>query len=69
LQSPKSKIRRFEPNLINNEEFYKVERILDHKLISRKIYFLIKWKDYYNDENSWESAANIDPKLIENYWD
>jgi hypothetical protein len=37
--------------------------------IRRKIYFLIKWKDFSNDENSWEPAANIDPELIENYWD
>jgi hypothetical protein len=67
--TPKYKIRRFEPNLNNIDEFYKVERILDHKFIRIKIYFLIKWNDYSNDENSGEPEANIDPELIENYWD
>jgi hypothetical protein len=67
--TPKSKIRRLKLNLNNNEEFYKVERNLDHKLIRRKIYFLIKWNDYSNDDNSWEPAANINPELIENYRD
>ena len=43
-------------------EFF-IEAILDHKGNSKSkkqdLEFLIKWKDYDDDRNSWEPYANI----------
>jgi Chromo (CHRromatin Organisation MOdifier) domain len=36
------------------EEEYKVEVILDKRRRGRKIEYLVKWKDYPDDESSWE---------------
>ena len=43
---------------------YVVEKIVDFEgpVLLRK--FLIKWYDYNNSYNSWESHSNIEPSLI-----
>jgi hypothetical protein len=41
------------------EEEYQVERILDYKLINGKQYYLVKWKDYSDTENTWEPKKNL----------
>src|SRR5687768_1653496 len=33
---------------------YEVERILDSRVIKNKIQYLIKWKNYLPEENTWE---------------
>ena len=38
--------------LIKQEDWYKVEKILRHKNISKKRYYLVKWKSYSNSENT-----------------
>lgn len=51
------------------EEMYEVEKILDHKVDSKgRRRFLLKWKGYPNEENSWEYEENLDcPKLLTEY--
>lgn len=46
---------------INNniEQEYKVKQILNHKRISRKPYYLVKWKGYDTLENTWEPIKNL----------
>lgn len=43
------------PDLINGEEEYEVERILDsqHHGRNRKVQYLIKWKGYHDSDNQW----------------
>ncbi|KAJ8663918.1 hypothetical protein O0I10_000193 [Lichtheimia ornata] len=53
-----------------DEEEYEVERIVDHKRLTRGRYkYLIKWKGYSDEENTWESEDNIAaPELMDEYW-
>jgi hypothetical protein len=52
---------RLPPDLINGEEEYEVERILDMKQKGRghKTHYLIKWKGYPTSDNSWEPEENV----------
>ena len=45
--------------LIKQEDWYEVKKILRHKNISKKRYYLIKWKDYSNSKNIWELEDNL----------
>ncbi|QRW25753.1 Retrotransposable element Tf2 protein [Rhizoctonia solani] len=42
------------PKTIEGEEEYKVEQIIDSKRQHRKWFYLIKWKGYGPEDNSWE---------------
>jgi len=46
------------PELINGEEEFEVEAILNHRCYghSRMPQYLIKWKGYPHSENTWEPA-------------
>ena len=59
------------PDLIDGEDEYKVEKIIDAKTRGRgrKMYFLVKWKGYPTSDNSWEPKENVHAKeLIEEYY-
>jgi hypothetical protein len=43
----------------DTEQEYEVERILDHKRISGKPYYLVKWEGYDTSENTWEPIENL----------
>ncbi|QRW19748.1 Transposon Tf2-7 polyprotein [Rhizoctonia solani] len=42
------------PETIEGEEEYKVEQIIDSKRQQGKWFYLIKWKGYGTEDNSWE---------------
>lgn len=47
-----------------------VERIINHKFINGKCYYLLKWKDFDDRENTWEEESSLDcPDLLEEYHD
>jgi Chromo (CHRromatin Organisation MOdifier) domain len=41
------------------EEEYEVEAIKDKRKRGRKIEYLVKWKDYPDDESSWEPKEHL----------
>ena len=41
--------------LIKQEDWYEVESILKHKNVNRQKHYLVKWKNYSNLKNIWES--------------
>jgi hypothetical protein len=43
----------------DTEQEYKVEQILNHKQVSGKPYYLVKWKGYDTSENTWEPIKNL----------
>ena len=77
LLSPYHKNKTHEPNftrpppdLINEEEEYKVERVVNHRYCgrSRQLQYLIKWKGYLESDNTWESNDQVHaPDLLKAY--
>ena len=47
------------PDLINGEEEYEVERILKHRGRPKCHQYLIRWKGYTADEDSWQNEADL----------
>ena len=51
------------PTVLDGEEYYTVETIMDHRVRQQgkteRREFLIKWKDYTNDQNTWEKEAQL----------
>jgi len=48
------------PKLVDGEEEYVVEEILDNKMFRGQLQFLIKWKGYGREHDSWEYATEVD---------
>lgn len=47
---------------------YEVEKILNKRVKKRKIEYLVKWKNWSSDYNSWEPTTNLNcDELIEDY--
>src|ERR1700692_228723 len=56
------------PELIDGEEEYQVEEIIDERIFRRKKQYLIKWLGYPVSENSWIDARNLHAdELLEDY--
>ncbi len=47
------------PEIIEGEEEYLVEEILDSKMFQGKLKFKIKWEGYGPEHDSWEYAAEV----------
>ena len=49
------------PDLVDGEEEFEVEKIIDMKRMGQgcKTYYLVKWKGYPTSDNSWEPRENI----------
>lgn len=48
-----------EPILINGDKEYEVEAILDCRKRQNRVQYLIKWKGYSPEDNSWEPECNV----------
>ena len=55
--------------LVEGEEEYKVESILDSKRTGDQWEYLVKWKGYGPEEDSWEPKENLDhaKELLKKY--
>ena len=47
------------PIEVQGQEEYEVESILDSRRYRRKLQFLVKWKGYTSEHNSWEPEDNL----------
>jgi hypothetical protein len=58
------------PELIEGEEEYEVDHIVRHKQNKRgQLQFLILWKNYGPEDDSWEPASNLKcaKEILEEY--
>ena len=56
------------PEIIDGEEEWVVEEILDSKLVNRKLHYLVKWKDFGVEHDSWEPRENVHaPDLVADF--
>jgi hypothetical protein len=46
--------------LVDGEEEYLVEKILNSRMFRRKLQYLVKWEGYGVEHNTWEYSENID---------
>jgi hypothetical protein len=57
------------PEIIDGEEEWVVEEILDSKVINRKLRYLVKWKDFGIEHNSWEPWDDVHaPELVAEFY-
>jgi hypothetical protein len=47
------------PEVIEGEDEYLVEKILDSKMFHRRLKFKIKWEGYGTEHDSWEYATEV----------
>ena len=57
------------PDIVNDEEQYEVERIINHRKRGRSTQYLIRWKGYSALDDSWEPEANLEnaKEILEQY--
>ena len=57
------------PELVEKEEEYLVEEILDSKMFCGRLRFLIKWEGYGAEHNTWEYATDVHaPKRLAEFY-
>jgi len=57
------------PIVIDREAEWEVEEILDSRWHQRRFQYLIKWKGYGREHNSWESASEVStPELTVEFY-
>jgi len=47
------------PVIIKGEEKFKVEKILNKRVVKGRKKFLVRWKGYMAEEDTWENRANL----------
>jgi len=63
--------------VLDDDLYYEVEAVLQHKDVRRKgvtkgyttRYYLIKWKGYGHEHNTWEPEDNLTQGALDSYWD
>jgi len=58
------------PIVVDREEEWEVEEILNSRWHQRRFQFLVKWKSFSREHNSWEVASNVKALdlVVEYYW-
>ena len=57
------------PEIIDGEEEWVVEEILDSKMMNRKLRYLVKWKGFSVEHNSWEPWDHVHaPDLVADFY-
>ncbi|XP_026762679.1 heterochromatin protein 1-like [Galleria mellonella] len=69
-KSKKKKSEKQDKNDDAHTEEYEVEKVIDSKKIKGKLHYLIRWKGYSADSDTWEPENTLScPDLINKYHD
>ena len=57
------------PVIIEGKKEFEVEKILNKRTVRRKEKFLVRWKGYMAEENTWENRENLEnaKELVEEF--
>jgi len=57
------------PVIIEGEEEFEMEKILNKKMVRGKEKFLVRWKGYMAEEDTWENKENLEnaKELVEEF--
>jgi len=57
------------PVIIEGEEEFKVEKIINKRMVRGKERFLVRWKGYTAEEDTWKSRKNLEnaKELVEEF--
>jgi len=57
------------PVIIEGEEEFKVEKILNKRMVREKEKFLVRWKEYTVEKDTWENRENLEnaKELVEEF--
>lgn len=54
--------------VVEGEEEFIVEGIIDSRIYRNKLQYLVKWEGYGPEENSWEPAEHVHaPRLVQEF--
>ena len=55
--------------IIEGEEEFEIEKILNKRTVKEKEKFLVKWKGYTVEEDTWENRENLEnvKELVEEF--
>jgi hypothetical protein len=56
--------------MLEGEDEYEVDKILDHRKSRRSYEFLVRWVGYSPEHDTWEPEANLKnaPNVLKEYW-
>lgn len=64
----KLKIQNYAVDILNIILCFKVEKVIDSKRIKGKLHYLIRWKGYSADNDTWEPENTLScPELINKF--
>jgi Chromo (CHRromatin Organisation MOdifier) domain len=56
------------PTVVEGEPQYEVESILDSRMHRGKLQYLVRWKGYGYEENSWVDESDVNaPRLVREF--